>query len=296
MSVIVVTVGGGKGGVGKSLVSTNLAIALAQSGRQTVLVDGDLGAPNLHSLLGVDKVQRTIESLFTHDIEVLEPARPQTGPPNLTAIAGSAAAPGSANIPFMQKQKLLRHIAKMNADVVIVDVGAGTSFNTLDLFNVADVRVLVTTPQLTALQNAYAFAKSAVFRELRGMAANKTHLELLDDPRLGKEAAKIQSLLGQVRKCAPFFASALREALDASQLFVLGNCVLEEKDANVFHAFARMVKDFLSVDCQLLGQLRSSRRAQDSVNKRRPLLLDDAQSEFALTFKRMADRIMTLDV
>src|SRR5581483_1575467 len=228
-----------------------------------VLVDGDLGAPNLHSLLGIEKITRTVESLFGHDIDALDEARTVTQIPNLWLIAGSAAAPGSANIGYLQKQKLLRHIGRLSAEAIVVDVGAGTSFNTLDLFNVADVRLIVTTPQLTALQNAYAFAKSALFRELRALAPGKDEAALLDDPRLAKDSAKLSQLLAHVRAKAPFFASALRESLDAVQLYVLGNCVLEEKDANVFHAFSRMVKDFLSVECCVLGKLRSSRRAHD---------------------------------
>jgi flagellar biosynthesis protein FlhG len=295
LSAVIISVGGGKGGVGKSMVAANLAIAMAQAGRQTVLVDADLGSPNLHSLLGIEKVKKTVESLLHHEIDELGDARTPTQVPNLTLIAGSAAAPGSANIPHLQKQKLLRHIASLDAQAVVVDVGAGTSFNTLDLFNVADVRLVVTTPQLTALQNAYAFAKSAVYRELRSLAAGKDQLELLEDPRLSIETAKLQQLVAHVRQKQPFFASALREALDARHLFVIGNCVLEDKDANVFHAFVRMVKDFLSVECEVLGQLRSSRRAHDSVNKRRPLMVDESNSDFALTFRRMADRLLHLD-
>ncbi|MBK7864769.1 MAG: P-loop NTPase [Archangiaceae bacterium] len=292
---IVVGVGGGKGGVGKSMVAANLAIALAQAGRQTVLVDADLGSPNLHSLLGIEKVKLTVESLLNHEIDQLDLARMPTQVANLSLVAGSAAAPGSANIPHTQKQKLMRHIAGLDAQVVVVDVGAGTSFNTLDLFNVADVRVVVTTPQLTALQNAYGFAKSAVYRELRSLAQNKEQAELMEDPRLSMETAKLQQLVAHVRARQPFFAAALREALDARQLYVIGNCVLEEKDANVFHAFVRMVRDFLSVECEVLGQLRSSRRAHDSVNRRRPLMIDEKDTDFALVFRRICDRILTLD-
>ncbi|MBL8956587.1 MAG: P-loop NTPase [Myxococcaceae bacterium] len=295
-SCVLIAIGGGKGGVGKSMIAANLAVAMAQGGRQTVLVDGDLGSPNLHSLLGIDKVHKTVESLLNKEVDQLDDVKTPTAVPNLSLVAGSAAAVGSANIPHLQKQKLLRHIAQLQADAVIVDVGAGTSFNTLDLFNVADVRVIVTTPQLTALQNAYAFAKSATYRELRSLAQGKEQLELLEDPRLSKDGAKLTQLVAHVRAKQPFFAAALREALDARRLFVVGNQVLEEKDANVFHAFVRMVKDFLSVDCEVLGQLRSSRRAHDSVNRRRPLLVDEASTDFALTFRRMADRVLNLNV
>ena len=293
---ILVGVGGGKGGVGKSMAAVNLAVAMAQTGKQTVLVDGDLGSPNLHSLLGIDKISKTVESLFTHEIEHLDEARMPTAVPNLTLVAGTAAAVGAANIAHTQKQKLLRHLHGMKADAVVIDVGAGTSFNTLDLFNAADVRIIVTTPQLTALQNAYSFAKSSVFRELRSLAAGKEQLDLLEDPRLNKDAAKLKSLVQVVRGKDAFFGSALREALDGMHLFVLGNSVVDERDASTFHAFSRMVKDFLSVECEVLGHLRNSRRAHDSVNRRRPVLMDEDQGDWGLLFRRIADKVLAMNV
>lgn len=293
---MVIAVGGGKGGVGKSMAAVNLAVAMAQAGRQTVLVDGDLGSPNLHTLLAVDPVPRSIESLLAKDIEHLNDARLDTKVPGLKLIAGSAAAVGSANIAHTQKLKLLRHLHQLKADVVIVDVGAGTSFNTLDLFNTADVRVIVTTPQLTALQNAYAFAKGALFRELKSLAGNKTQTDLLEDPRLNKDAAKLKSLVQQVKSKDEAFGVALRQLLDGVHLYVLGNAMLEEKDALTFQAFSRMVKDFLSVDCEVLGQLKNSRRAHDSVNRRTPVAVADPEGEWSLSFRRFADKLLAQNV
>src|SRR5204862_3174172 len=125
----IVAVGGGKGGVGKSLVAANLAVALADSGRRVVLVDADLGAANQHTLFGIDQSNSGIQQLLAHEVKHLDDVAIPTAVPNLRIVVGSGAVPGAANINHGQKQKLLRHIRGLDADLVVVDVGAGTSHN-----------------------------------------------------------------------------------------------------------------------------------------------------------------------
>ncbi len=176
-SPIRVAVGGGKGGVGKSLVAVNLGVTLAAIGLRTVLVDGDLGTPTLHTLLGVDRIGPTMRALLDRKIGRLDEAMVGTGVPRLSLVAGTSL-PGSANISHQEKLKLVRHVRAIDADVVIVDVGAGASFHTLDLFGAGDLRLIVATPELTSLQNAYCFLKAALTREVgavtRAMGAPKS--------------------------------------------------------------------------------------------------------------------------
>ena len=68
----ILSVGGGKGGIGKSLISANLAIALARRGKRVVLVDADLGGANLHTTLGLDLPRRTLSDFIDRKVERLE--------------------------------------------------------------------------------------------------------------------------------------------------------------------------------------------------------------------------------
>jgi len=159
-------IGGGKGGVGKSVVSTNLAVRLAQMGERVVILDGDLGGANLDTLLGCTRPERTLADFFARNVAKLGDLAVPTGVEGLSLIAGDADTLGSANPQHAHKEKLIRHIRDLECDTVILDLGAGTTFNTLDLYLAADVGIAVTTTEPTAVQNCFAFIKAATLRDL----------------------------------------------------------------------------------------------------------------------------------
>jgi MinD-like ATPase involved in chromosome partitioning or flagellar assembly len=157
-------VAGGKGGVGKSVVAANLALGVAQYGLRCLLVDADLGGGNQHTMFGERAPSQALDAFINGDVpslaSVLKPSRFV----GLTLALTRCDAPGAANPKHSQKQKLIRNLQKADFDVVVLDLGAGTSFNTLDLFLSARVHLVVTTPEPTAVQNAYGFIKCAAQR------------------------------------------------------------------------------------------------------------------------------------
>jgi MinD-like ATPase involved in chromosome partitioning or flagellar assembly len=154
-------IAGGKGGVGKSVVAANLAVSVVRRGLTCLLIDADLGGGNQHTLFGVEAPRVTLDAFLSGDERELTAVAARTRYPGLSLIFARCDALGSANPKHAQKQRLLRHIAKAAVDVVILDLGAGTTLNTLDLFLSARVQLVVTTPELTAIQNAYGFIKCA---------------------------------------------------------------------------------------------------------------------------------------
>jgi flagellar biosynthesis protein FlhG len=289
----IISVGGGKGGVGKSVVASNLGVAMAQEGARVVLVDGDLGAPNLHTLLGLSRLPRTIQDFLERSIDSLELARASTGVPNLTLIPGRAAVVGAANIHTSHKLRLIRHVRDLDADVVVVDVGAGVSFNVLDLFDIGDLRVTVMLPQLTSVENGYAFLKGAVYRELRRIAAQRKQADLIDDSQEARESTRtVAQLLARLRQDDADLAAALEDGLGRFGARIVGNQVFEAKEANVLFAISRMARDFLGLEAPVLGILRASRKVHDSIGSSRPFLLDETGEESALAVRRIARALL----
>ena len=159
-------VGGGKGGVGKSLFAANASIFLALLGKKVVAIDLDLGGANLHTCLGVPIPEKTLSDYVNNTVGCLDDLIVPTAIKNLSLISGAQDSMGIANLRRIQKVKLMRKINKINADYVIFDLGAGTSFNTLDFFIMAHKGILVTLPEPTAIENTYRFIKSMHHRNL----------------------------------------------------------------------------------------------------------------------------------
>ena len=163
----IIPIASGKGGVGKSLVAANLAIALAQAGRRVVLADLDLGGSNLHLILGLRGIPYGIGTYFNSPEMDFEDIIIDTDVDNLRFIPGDSEIPGMANLKLQQKRSLIKNLlALTETDVLIIDLGAGTSTNTIDFFLMSGQGVIITTPTLTSTLNAYFFLKNAVFRIL----------------------------------------------------------------------------------------------------------------------------------
>lgn len=288
-----VAVGGGKGGVGKSVVSANLAVAMANLGFRVVLVDADLGAANLHTIFGIDRPGLTIQALIDKRIQSLEEVTVPTAVPRLFLVPGTGAIVGAANVAHAQKLKLIRHIQSLEADAVIIDCGAGVSFNVIDFFGAADVRLVVATPQLTSLQNAYAFMKSSVYRSMSGIAAERR--EVFKGATGTSETERVRDLLDRLMREDFDLAVRIARALDHYGAKIVGNQLEHERERNVVHALSRMMGDFLSMDVPVVASLSLNRAMHQSVTKRRPFLVDHPTSPDGRELVRLAEELLSID-
>jgi flagellar biosynthesis protein FlhG len=270
----IVTVGGGKGGVGKSIVALNLASVLAQDGHRVVIADMDLGAANQHLLLGLPNATMGLQDLLDKSVTEAKDCLTETQVPNLWLLAGTSGVLGAANIAHAQKTLLLRKLRALEADIIVVDVGAGVGYNALDFFDLGVRKLLVTTPQVTALHDVYAFLKSAVLRLLRHSVQEAIDAALIEPAMLSGSSEKVVQILARLREIRPELADKVFAELERFGACMVGNQVFQEAHAGVFAAVAHTMHDFLGVTVPVLGWLRSSAAIHESVNSRRPLALE----------------------
>jgi flagellar biosynthesis protein FlhG len=160
-------IGGGKGGSGKSFLTCALGQLLAGLGKRTLLIDLDLGAANLHTLANIPYPAKNLSDFIRKKIPLLEDVVLKTPVSNLFLISGSNNTLDIANLPYEQKIKTLRAISKLNYECILLDLGAGTSFNTLDFFLISQNGIFVTTPEPTSIENVYRLVRSIYFRRIR---------------------------------------------------------------------------------------------------------------------------------
>ena len=119
----ILPIGSGKGGVGKSLLATNLSIALAEAGRTVVLVDLDLGASNAHTMLGIRSVSRGIGTFLSVPRTSFDEIVLPTEYDGLSFVAGDAEMPGTAILKPAQKKRLVRCLESLACDFMVLDLG-----------------------------------------------------------------------------------------------------------------------------------------------------------------------------
>jgi flagellar biosynthesis protein FlhG len=287
----IITVGGGKGGVGKSIVALNLAALLAQDGHRVVIADMDLGAANQHLLLGLPNPAMGLQAMLDKSVGEAKNCLTDTQVPNLRLLAGTSGVLGAANISHAQKALLLRKLRALEADIIVVDVGAGVGYNALDFFDLGVRKLIVTTPQVTALHDAYAFLKSAVLRLLRHSVEEAIDAAMLEPATLSTSTEKVVEILARLREIRPALADKVFTEIERFGACMVGNQVFKDAHAGVFGAVANTMHDFLGLKVPVLGWLRSSAAIHESVNSRRPLVLDPDTEETA-AFRSLARTLL----
>lgn len=158
----VITVTSGKGGVGKSNVSVNLAIQLAKKGLRVIIFDADFGLANVEVMFGVIP-RYNLSDLIYHGKSIQEIVT--RGPMNIGFISGGSGILGLNNLYREQIMKLVKSIGELNeiADVIIIDTGAGVSDQVLEFVLASPEVLFVTTPDPSSLTDSYSLLK-AMFR------------------------------------------------------------------------------------------------------------------------------------
>lgn len=158
----VLAVTSGKGGVGKTNITVNLAIALSQKGYRVVIIDADFGLSNVDVLFGIVPKYTLLDSINSEKsiLDIL-----CEGPANIKFISGGSGVQELINLDknsleaFIANMSLLDHIA----DYILIDTGAGLSSTVMNFILSADEVLLVVTPEPTSITDAYALVKTVSY-------------------------------------------------------------------------------------------------------------------------------------
>ena len=155
----VLAVTSGKGGVGKTNITVNLAIALKRAGKKVLVIDADLGMANVDVVLG-SRSHKHILNLLEDGVELNDVLI--NGPYGVTYISGGSGIEKAIDFSLEQRQLLMQKLASCGslADIILLDTGAGLGKNVMDFVLAADEVLLITTPEPTALTDAYAMMKA----------------------------------------------------------------------------------------------------------------------------------------
>jgi flagellar biosynthesis protein FlhG len=297
--VRIIPIASGKGGVGKSLVAANLSIALGEAGKRVVLADLDLGASNLHLILGMPAPKQGIGTFFSGAAGKFENVILDTEYENLRFIPGDAELPGLANIKHNQMTQLVKRLLSIDCDYLVLDLGAGTGANILDFFLMSSQGLVVTAPTLTATLNAYLFLKNTVFRLLYSAFGQHSkafeYLESLRHDGAALQKAYIPAIMDAVRELDPEHWKIAVERMTRFRPRLIMNMIGDPKDAEKALKIRRSCKEYLNIDLEHLGVLYRDELQDVALGSRIPIIRYKPQAILSQGIYRMADKILSTE-
>ncbi|MCR4434480.1 MAG: MinD/ParA family protein [Clostridiales bacterium] len=163
-SARVIAVTSGKGGVGKTNVTINLAIALSELGKRVIILDADFGLANVDVLFGITPKFTLVDVIYNRKslFEVLA-----DGPRNIKFISGGSGVEDLVKLESTHRERFIENIGLLDklADIILIDTGAGLSENVMSFVMAADEILLVTTPEPTSITDAYVLIKMVSKRD-----------------------------------------------------------------------------------------------------------------------------------
>ena len=289
----VIAVGGGRGGVGKSLVAGNLAVYFAQLGKSVVLVDGDATGGNLHAHFGLS----ASSAAEPEDPAALAQALVPTSIPGLSILP----APHDAVQPPLalragRKVRWLARLRALPAEYLVIDVGPGHGAFALDVMAAADVALCVTVPEPPAIETTYRYLRASFRRHLRkSIVRDRFRVHLLDRAlrELGtlpspldlvRALSKIDRTLGEIAWAE---ANRLRHALVVNQTRV-------RTDLELGAWMSGLAWRHYGVQLDELGHIEHDDTVWLTVRRNKPLLVDAPTSKAARNIERIARRVLAL--
>jgi flagellar biosynthesis protein FlhG len=291
----IIAVGSGKGGVGKTIVSSSLAFALAQTRLAPVTaVDVDLGGANLHTGLGISKPDFALNE-FIQSGTSLRDLTSAAGTDGLSFIGGASDIVGLTEFTDEHRSRFLAELNEFQAGTTILDLGAGSSLFNLDLFSLADQAVLVTTPEPTAIQNAYGFLRAAVYRRIRllfeGEAGLVEMIECAMNHRGTDSTDTVPGLIHQIARYNRSAAGDLEGLTRQIQVGVVVNMCDNGNGDRVAEKLAKVAREYLGVRLENLGAVSWDDTVRRAIRNWQPLVVHHPKSQAACNLGAMAEHV-----
>jgi len=294
----IIPVASGKGGVGKSLVAANLGVALAQAGQRVVVADLDLGASNLHLVLGHLSPQMGIGSFLNNLNLNFTDVLVETDVRGLRFVPGDTEIPGTANLKTAQLKALVKQLLALeeDTDILILDLGAGSHQSILDFFLLSGQGIVVSAPTVTAVLNAYVFLKNAVFRLMNtSFHLNSKvgkYLEKLRSEGTGTRKLHIPKILPEIEKLDSAAYEKFKTRLDSLHPRLIVNMVSEPKDADVAMKIRHSCEEYLNLKIEHLGVIYRDVTQDTALASKMPITVYKPKSILSQAIYRIADKIL----
>lgn len=289
----ILSVGSGKGGVGKSFVVSSLGITLSKLGQTVLLVDLDFSGPNLHTSLGEKPRANNIDYFFTGHSQLSDLVHASMFP-RLSFIQGTSS-PGERTIADVRR--LVQACRELPFNEVIFDLGPGSQEVYLELMNLSDERMFIVTPEPSCIEKNYRLIENYLLYSIRKddtpehMKSLKSALEEyrnLHKPGQVTFRDYLQGHLGWTwQKDHPAFLNPVR---------LIVNQTRAEADLDLGPSVRLVCHHFFRFKIDYLGALQYDNAVWQAFRDREPMLHKHPFSPLAGQFLSMSRRLLSTDL
>ena len=288
----VIAIGGGKGGVGKTLLTVNLGVFFAQLGREVVICDADPIGSGMHAVLGLENPPHVPP-------EALEEGKAEpvaTTVPGLRLLPVGYDAMNATPVKPSRGAYYLKQIQDLQADYILVNLGASATSVTLDLFLHADVGICVTTPEPLAIETTYRFCRALYLRMLRrALMKERFKMRLVEKVVTSlPPLASPRQIIAEIKRYDDSVANLAAQQLVRVLLRLVVSQTRLRSDAELGPAMAIVAERYLGVTLDYIGHIEHDDAVWLTVRRRQPLLIDSPTSKSARNLERVARRILAL--
>ncbi len=288
-------IGGGKGGTGKSFLTGNIGILFARQGFKTLLIDADLGAPNLHTIIGLSNPAISLSDFLNKRVTTLQETVLEMPIHNLFLISGARNKLDIANLAHEQKMKMLRAISRLDYDYILLDLGTGTSFNTIDFFTISDSGIFVCTPEPTSIENTYRLIRSVYVRKIRQVLKIDRFRNLADEAEARNPDAIIHNpeyLLYTLKDIEPEEGRIIERILKAFQFKLVLNQIRRQDNPKIGVLICKIIEKHLGLKIQFIGNVSFDERVHEAVCRKESFIDKYRYSQATLDLEAVIKGIM----
>ena len=287
-------IGGGKGGTGKTFITSAMGTYLAGKGKRVILIDIDIGGANLHSFLGISRPKKSLTDFFEIGTP-LNKLAVRTGIENMNLITGDIPSLASDNIKFTQKLKLFRHFMRLNKHYVIIDLGGGSHNNTIDAFLMSDKMIAVLEPEIIAVENMYHFIKNALFRKLKMLLREygfKEIVELMWERRETYKIKSLRELMDCLKDSFSYIGDILDKELSDFKIYLILNKIRSSEDIFIGSSMKSIFMKYLGINTKFVGFIEYDDSVWRSIRERRPFMLNYSLSRSAKEIETFTENLI----
>ena len=248
---------------------------LAKDGHKTLLMDVDLGAANLHTIIGIPHPEKSLSDFIHRKVDTLHDAAVPTGITNLDLISGAMDNLDIANLAYEQKARLLRQIVKLPYEYILLDLGGGTSFNTIDFFMISNTGVFISTPEPTAIENIYRLIRAVYFRKVRQILNSHVFKTLAKEAEEQNNRASVTNpelLLYIIKNLDPEKGELLERELTSFDFSLIVNQHRKQDNPMLGKLMSKIVEKHLRLNMRFLGNIAFDDRVHNAVCKKTPFI------------------------